>query len=138
MASDIALASEIKIGLTKMYAFDFNKAYMHSQNTAFFGLDQRKYYVSNFDYFIYKLYNSMSTLSQGEGVYTNLNIGLNDVFNIYQYNNSTGKFDILTELGYTAEYMGVKITYVERGARMHSDSMFNQIGKTQQGGVIYG
>ena len=123
---------------SKMYAFDFNKAYLYSQDKSFFGLDQRKYYVSNFEYFLYKMYNSMSNISQGQGVYDNLNVGLNDVFNIYEYNDATGKFDILTELGYSAEFMGVKITYIERGARMHSDSMFGQIGKIQQGGVIYG
>lgn len=122
----------------KTYAFDFNKRYLHTSNKDFFGMYDARYYVSNFEYFLYKMYNSMSTITQGQGVYDNLNVGLNDVFNIYEYNNTTGKFDILTELGYTAEFMGVKITYIERGARMHSDSMFGQIGSTQQGGVIYG
>lgn len=121
----------------ELYAFDFNKRYLVDTNTDFFALKQNKYYNSSFEYFVFKMYNGMSTLTNGEGIYDNLNVNLNDVFNIYSYNETTKKFDALSDLGYNAEYMGVRITYVERGARIHSDSLFGQVGNQQIGGVIY-
>lgn len=120
------------------YAFDFNKNYLAETFNDWLGIANNYYYESNFEYFVFKLFSSMSKLTTGEGVYSNLNVGLNDVFNIYEYNQLTGKFDKLTTLGYSAEYIGIKLTYIERGARVHSDSMFNHIGDSQTGGVIYG
>lgn len=121
-----------------LYAIDFNKQVLEDTTYNAVGYAYNKYVTSDFNYFVYKMYSAMSTLTTGEGVYSNLNINLNDVFNIYEYNVLTGKFDKLSTFGYSAEFMGVKITYVERGAKIHTDSMFNQIGKTQKGGVIYG
>lgn len=120
------------------YAFDFNKNYLGKTHVDALGVTNHYYYQSNFEYFVFKLYSSMSTLSEGQKVYDNLNVQLNDVFNIYEHNSLTGKFDKLTTFGYSAEYIGLKITYVERGARIHEDSMFNRIGDSQKGGVIYG
>lgn len=119
------------------YAFDFNKRFCERTEYDWLGFANNYYFNSNFEYFVFKTYKSMSTLSQGEGVYENLNVNLNDVFNIYEFNTLTGKFDKLSTVSYSAEYIGVKITYVKRGARIHSDSMFNKIGSGSIGGVIY-
>lgn len=121
----------------KTYAFDFNKNYLLRTYTGFTGWKNNYYYKSNFNYFIYKMYKSMSNITSGEGVYKNLNVGINDVFNIYDYNELTGKFDKLTSLGYSSEFMGIKIEIINRGAKVHEDSMFNMIGNSK-GGVIYG
>lgn len=123
----------------KLYAFKFDKLSYNGYVQSVFGHKTHYYYKSSFEYFVFKMYSSMSNLSGNEGIYENLNVSLNDVFQLYEYNEATKKFDILNEeFGYNAEYMGVKIKYVKRGATMHEDSMFNKIGAAQKGGVIYG
>lgn len=121
----------------ELVAFKFDKVTEIDRENAIFWA-----YINNmesdFNYFLYKMYTSMSTLTEGEGVYDNLLVGLNDVFSIYNYNKTTGHFDILSTMGYTAEYMGVRIKYHERGATINEDSMFNKLGSAQKGGVIYG
>lgn len=122
----------------EMYAFTFDAKSFLYEDYSWLGWKFNNYLLSDFNYFLNLMYNSMSTLTTGDGVYENLNINLENVFVIYSYNEMTKKFDIQTEFGYSSEYMGVKMKYVERGARVHEDSMFNKLGSYSNGGVIYG
>lgn len=120
----------------KLYAFNFDKrTYITGGSGLFWGYVD--YMDSTFEYFLYKMYESLSTLSSGEGIYDSLNVNLNDVFVLYSYNDITKKFDVQTEYGYSPIYMGVKIKYVNRGAKVHSDSMFNKINSSFKGGLYY-
>lgn len=122
----------------QLYAFTFNAKSFMRLDRSWISWKYYQYLQSDFDYFLNTMYSSMSNITTGTGVYENLNINVDNVFVIYSYNETTKKFDIQTELGYSAEYMGVRIKYVERGARVHEDSMFNKIGSSTKGGVIYG
>lgn len=121
-----------------MYAFTFDAQSFMYHDRSWTSWNYYNYLISDFDYFLNLMYNSMSTLTTGDGVYENLNINLENVFVIYSYNDLTKKFDIQTDFGYSSEYMGVKMKYVNRGARIHEDSMFNKLGSYEKGGVIYG
>jgi len=121
----------------KTYAFKFDKITKPTYDYSG-GLLSVNYIKASFDLFVTKMY-AVSTVSDGEGIYDSLNVGLNDVFNLYEYNEITKKFDKLEEkFGYSAEYMGVYLTYHNRGATVHEDSIFNKIGQSKKGGVIYG
>lgn len=123
----------------KPFAFDFDKTISTEKIGQFLWRGSYRHYTSNFDYFLYRIYDSTTHLTAGEGIYKNLTLELTDVFNIYEYNSATGKFDILSsEFGYDVEYISFKINYYERGALRHEDSLFNQIGKETAGGVIWG
>lgn len=120
----------------KPYAFTFDKVNLVSESTNPFGWKYETYYKSNFAYFVYQMYNSITGITDGDGVYTNLVLRLTDVFEFYDYNDTTGKFDKLSNIGFNSNYMGVKVNYHSRGAKVHEDSMFNQLGNYSKG-VIY-
>lgn len=115
------------------YAFTFNKVNLVSESTNPFGWKYETYYASNFAYFVYQMYNSITGITDGDGVYTNLVLRLTDVFEFYEYNEATGKFDKLSDIGFNSNYMGVKVNYHTRGAKVHEDSMFNQLGNYSKG-----
>ena len=122
----------------KPYAFNFNKENTELKSTNWYGKKTYENFTSNFDYFLYKIYDSTTHITDGDGIYKNLKLELNDVFNLYEYNSTTGKFDILnTMFGYDVDYVSFKVNYHKRGAMTHSDSMFKQIGDYANGGVIW-
>lgn len=120
----------------KAYAFDFEKEALMS---TFHGITTGyNYFTSSFAYFFYKVYVSSTNITKGTGKYENLTLEINDVFNFYEYNSLTGKFDIQkTDWGYDISYMGIKVNYYTRGAKMHEDSLYGQIGRETAGGVIW-
>ena len=121
----------------KPYAFDFEKQFKTEKFMQFLWKNGYRHYVSSFDYFLYMIYDSTSKIVDGQGIYTNLKAELNNVFNIYEYNENSGKFDLLTNYGYSATYVPLHITYFDRGAMTHEDSMFGRIGHSTPGGVIW-
>ena len=125
----------IKIG-DKPYAFDFNKKTTEVVYTNGVGTNSYAHYASDFDYFLYKIYKSTTKLTGGDGVYENLKLELTDVFNVYEYNEKSGKFDKLSTFGYDVEYISFKVNYFETGAKRHEHSLFNQIGE-KTGGVVW-
>lgn len=121
----------------KPYAFDFEKANKELQGSNIWG---KKSYInvsSNFDYFLYKIYDSTKSITDGDGIYYNLKLELSDVFNLYEYNDTTGKFDKLSTFGYDVNYISFKVNYHKRGAMTHDDSLFDQIGNYADGGVLW-
>lgn len=114
----------------KKYSFDFNFDNNYLVSEVLWGLGRHySHYVSNFDYFIWKTYNAITKLQnlEGEtvGVYKNLTMEYADVFNFYEEKN--GRFEELANFTYSSKYLDLKVTYIDRGAGVHSDSMFNQI-----------
>ena len=122
----------------KPYAFDFNKTTTELKSTSILGKKTYENFTSSFDYFLYKIYDSTTNITDGDGIYKNLKLELIDVFNLYEYNATTGKFDKLSTFGYDVNYISFKVNYHSRGAMTHSDSLFNQIGNYEEGGVIWG
>ena len=121
----------------KPYSFDFNKQNTYLYNTSIWGKKTYVNYTSNFDYFLYKVYKATTDITDGTGVYKNMKLELDDVFNMYEYNKLTGKFDILSTFGYDVSYVSFKVNYYETGAKRHEHSLFNQIGSDPAGGVIW-
>lgn len=121
----------------KPYAFDFNKEFEAEKYSQFLWRGSYRHYSSSFSYFLYKVYDATSHIVDGDGVYKNLKLELADVFNFYEYNPVTGKFDIQSTFGYDVNYVSFKINYHSRGAKVHEDSLFNQIGSETPGGVIW-
>ena len=121
----------------KPYAFDFNKEYELEKFGQFLWRSSYRHYSSSFNYFLYKVFDATSHITDGEGVYKNLKLELADVFNFYEYNSVTGKFDIQSTFGYDVNYVSFKVNYYNRGARVHEDSFFKQIGSEPAGGVIW-
>ena len=118
------------------YAFDFEKETLMSKSE---GISSTYFYLtSSFAYFLDKLYDSVTHITDGQGIYDHLKLEFTDVFNLYEYNSLTGKFDIQTAFGYIVDYLPLKVNYYERGAQKHEDSLFNQIGQKTAGGVIWG
>lgn len=115
------------------YAFTFNKETLVSEYNGAFNWHFENYDRSNFDYFTYKMYDSISKITTGDGVYENLMAKLTDVFEFYEYNKSTGKFDKLSDIAYNTSFIGIKTTYISRGAKIHEDSMFNQLREYNKG-----
>lgn len=117
----------------KAYAFDFEKESLLSE---FNGItNSYRYFTSSFVYFFSNVYYATTGITDGAGSYENLALEINDVFNFYEYNSLTGKFDIaLSEFGYDLTYLGIKVNYYTRGAKVHEDSLYNQIG-LETGGV---
>lgn len=122
----------------KPYAFDFNKMLTIEKTNQFLWRSMYDHYSSTFGYFLYRVFDSTTEITDGEGIYEYLTLELNDVFNIYEYNQITGKFDILTTYGYDVNYISFKINYHKRGAMTHEDSLFNKITGQGNGGVIWG
>lgn len=120
----------------KPYAFTFNKQTLESEYNGFANWHFANYNRSNFDYFAYKMYDAISKITTGDGVYENLMAKLTDVFEFYEYNEATGKFDKLSDVAYNTSFIGIKTTYISRGAKVLEDSMFNQIREYNKG-VIY-
>lgn len=121
----------------KPYAFDFEKTISTEKIAQFLWRSNYKHYTSNFDYFLYKVYDSTTHITDGDGVYKNLKLELTDIFRLYEYNAISGKFDILSTYGYDVNYVSFKVNYYSRGAQTHEDSLFNQIGEESAGGVIW-
>ena len=119
----------------KPYAFNYMKTIQgyHSQSL---WVSLESYVTSNFDYFMYQLYGTAKSLKQG--IYNNLPIKFTDVFNIFEYNSTTGKFDKQTDMAQIDDYVSFRFYVYDRGVMTHSDSLFGQIGETAPGGVIYG
>lgn len=115
------------------YAFTFNQKNLVNEHTNLVGWHYQDYYVSNFDYFVYKMYDAIKNITNGDGVYENLMAKLADVFEFYEYNSLSGKFDKLTDIAYNTSFIGLKTTYLSRGAHVHEDSLFNQLGKYEKG-----
>lgn len=113
----------------KLYSFDFNYDNVQLHSSTFIGASYY-HFVSTFDYFLCKSYNAIKNLhnnddSSTQGVYKNLTFEYADVFNFYAENN--GRFDELTDFTYSSNFMDCKVTYVDRGAGVHTDSMFGVI-----------
>lgn len=121
----------------KTYAFDFEKEELLRESH---GITSAYHYLtSSFAYFFSNVYKSTTHITDGPGGYNNLTLEIDDVFNFYEYNSLTGKFDIKAlNFGYDVAYMGVRVNYYERGAKIHEDSLYKQIGKETAGGVIWG
>ena len=119
----------IKIGDEK-YSFDFefdNEVHYHE---VLWGVGRtHTHYVSNFEYFLWKTYNAITELitedGKTTGVYKNLTMEYYNVFNFYKEEN--GRFEELADFTYSSKYIDLKVTYIDRGAGVHSDSMFKQI-----------
>ena len=93
--------------------------------------------VSNFEYFTYQAYMVAISLPK-EGVYTDLTLKLDNIFQLYEYNTISGKFDIQSTFGQINDYVSFKFNYYDRGAMTHEDSVYNVIGTNGVGGVIWG
>lgn len=119
----------------KPYAFNYFKQTKFEEHYRWW-VPVRYYVDSNFDYFTYQLYGTAKSLKQG--IYNNLPMKFTDVFNLYEYNSTTGKFDKQTEMAQIDDYVSFRFYVYDRGAMTHSDSLFGQIGETAPGGVIYG
>lgn len=115
----------------KPYAFDFNKVTKERHGNLW-------YCHSNFDYFLYRVFDATSHLTSKDMTYQYLKLELTDVFNLYKYSQTSGKFDILSDLGYEVDYIKIKLNYHSRGVYTHEDSQFGQIGNDRTGGVIWG
>ena len=121
----------------KPYAFDFEYITEILKESSLFATGYH-YNRSSFDYFLYRIIDSTSNIVGGTGTYVNLEAEFEDVFRFFQYNASTGKFDILSEKEYSEHIVSFKVNYFERGAKVHEDSLFGQIGTNTNGGVIWG
>lgn len=122
-----------------VYAMNFDKRV--KSRTDYTGINYRKevYYTSNFEYFIFKMYDAIKSIVTGPGIYENLDFQLNDIFNFYSYNSFTGKFDMLSDMVFNSDFIGIKLTIQDRSVRLHEDSMFGRVGSTnKEGGVIFG
>ena len=122
-----------------VYAMDFNRTDYKRTDYGLFSYKKDVYYTSSFEYFIYKMYDAISNITTGPGIYETLDFQLNDVFNYYSYNNLTGKFDKFSDMTFNADFIGIKATIHDRSVRLHEDSFFGQVGNASlSGGVIYG
>lgn len=126
----------------KPYSFDFNFDDCYLEKEILWGLSHSYYhYVSTFDFFIYKTYTAILDLhnkdGKTEGVYKNLTMEYANVFNFYSEKN--GRFQELSNYTYSSKYMDLKVTYIDRGAKVHTDSKFGKIyvNKDKTEGVIY-
>lgn len=112
------------------YSFDFKYVENVHYVETLWGVGRTHYYnVSNFEYFLWKTYDAITKLQntegETEGVYKNLTMEYYNVFNFYEETN--GRFEELANFTYSSKYLDLKVTYIDRGAGVHSDSMFGQI-----------
>lgn len=112
------------------FSFDFNYDNDAHYSEVLWGVGRtHTHYVSNVEYFLWKSYNAITKLStkDGEttGVYKNLTMEYDNVFNFYKEAN--GRFEELANFTYSSKYIDLKVTYIDRGAGVHSDSMFGKI-----------
>ena len=117
------------------YAFNFCKQTKFKEYYQLW-VPTRYYIESNFEYFMYQLYGTAKSLKQG--IYNNLPMKFTDVFNLYEYNSTSGKFDKQSDIAQIDNYVSFRFYIYDRGVMTHSDSLFGQIGETAPGGVIYG
>lgn len=117
------------------YAFNFDKRVYDYNYT--FAATSYNVYDSSFDYFKYQVYEAVKSLKE-DGTYLNMPLKFDDVFKLYEYNSSTGEFDIQSTKGYSQEYFHFKFNKYNRGAVIHEDSVFDVIGDYSTGGVIWG
>lgn len=122
----------------KVYAMEFNRRTYNSTNYGMLWYKKDIYYTSSFEYFIYKMYDSISNITTGPGIYEHLDFQLNDVFQYYSFNSLTGKFDQFSDMTFNSDFIGIKVTINNRSARIHEDSLFGQIGDIAKGGIIFG
>lgn len=112
----------------QIYSFDFNRDNVSLHSSTFLGASYY-HFVSSFDYFMYKSYTAIKDLhtvdGDSQGIYKNLTMEYNDVINFYEEKN--GRFDELSDYTYNSIYLDCKVTYIDRGAGVHSDSMFGAI-----------
>lgn len=117
----------------KPFAFDFNKETITEKYVI---LRHNHYFMSNFNYFLYKTMFATTHITEKNKTYQNLTLEFEDVFNISEYNSESKKFDKQSTYGYSVDYINFKVNYYERGATTHKDSFFGRIGE-EDGGVIY-
>lgn len=115
------------------YAFSFARETLVDIDTGVFGWRCCNYSVATFDYFVSKAYNSISRFTGSDGVYNNLVFEFYDVFLFYQYSEWTGKFSEISDLVYSPAFLGSKVTYHTRGAKVHEDSMFGRLSDYKMG-----
>lgn len=115
------------------YAFSFACKTLVNIDTGFAGWRCCNYSVATFDYFVSKTYNSISRFTGSDGIYDNLVFELTDVFLFYQYSSFTGKFSEISDLVYSPSFMGSKLTYHTRGAKVHEDSLFGRLSEYKKG-----
>ena len=117
-------------------AFNYAKTVLAYKSQSLW-ISNESYVTSNFDYFMSQMYEVAKSFTK-EGVYTQLPIKLSDVFNVFEYNSLTGKFDIQSSFGQIDTFMSFKFNIYDRGVMTHNDSLFGQIGTESKKGVIWG
>ncbi len=117
----------------KPFAFDFNKETITER---YIILKHNVHFNSNFNYFLYKTMYATTHITEKNKTFQNLTLDFEDVFNIFEYNEESQKFDKQSTFGYSVDYISFKVNYFERGATTHKDSFFGRIGE-KDGGVVY-
>ncbi|MBE7082652.1 MAG: hypothetical protein E7378_03155 [Clostridiales bacterium] len=125
------------------YAYDFKFEYKEKVSQ-FLWVSSYDVYTSNYKYFMYQVFEAAKSAitkdGKTEGIFTDLNLEFNDVFNFYKYNSATGKFDYANSaFGYDKRFFAFKIYKYNTGAKVHTQSMFGSIGSADesQGGLIW-